>query len=210
MRSEARSEKSALGQARRKVVLRVFFMVRRGDLLPRSWGRGPGGGPQCRGAACGFIRLRRARPGRTRRAFSQPLLVGVYTAGSGSGPPHAPTPPHGEGSASTHVPQCITLHLQSARLIASRFLGERHVRRLPGQEEAGRGRAGWGRRDLQRESDGSADNGPIQRRSAQPTGSPAQKTQTNKGAPASGAAPGSGSPPLHRAARGAAQREAWG
>lgn len=44
--------------------------------------------------------------------------------------------------------------------------GERHVRRLPGPEEAGRGRAGWGRRDLQRESNGSADNGPIQRRSA--------------------------------------------
>lgn len=42
---------------------------------------------------------------------------------------------------------------------------------------------------MQRGSDGSADNGPIQRRSAEPTGSPAQKTQTNKEAPASGAAP---------------------
>lgn len=88
-----------------------------GDPLPRS------SGPQRRGAARGFIRLRRARPGRTRRAFSQPFLVGVYTASGGSGPPHAPTPPHGEGSDFTHVPQCITLHLQSARLIASRFLG---------------------------------------------------------------------------------------
>lgn len=58
------------------------------------WGGRPAApilGPQCRGAACGFIRLRRARPGRTRRAFSQPLLVGVYTASAGLA---LPTPPH--------------------------------------------------------------------------------------------------------------------
>lgn len=35
-----------------------------------------------------------------------------------------------------------------------------------GGSAAGRGRPGWGRRDLQRGSNGSADNGPIQRRSA--------------------------------------------
>lgn len=155
MRSEARSEKSELGQARLKVVLRVFFMVGRATAAPNL-------GPQRRGAAHCLIRLRRARPGRTLRTFSQPLLVGVYTASGGSGPPHAPPHPHGEGFDFTHVPQCITLHLQSARLIASRFLGEGTL----GGSRARRGRAGWGRRDVQRESNGSADNGPIQRRSA--------------------------------------------
>lgn len=42
MRSEARSEKSELGQARRKVVLRVFFMLRMPERCPpqqRSTGR---------------------------------------------------------------------------------------------------------------------------------------------------------------------------
>lgn len=145
MRSEARSEKSELGQARRKVVLRVFFMVQGGADLPpapllgveAAGSEGGGQGAQRRGAARCFTRLRRARPGRTLRTFSQPLLVGVYTARGGSGPPHAPPQPHGEGSDFTHVPQCITLHLQSARLIASRFLGGGWGGRVEGWEEGG-------------------------------------------------------------------------
>ena len=36
----------------------------------------------------------------------------------------------------------------------------------PARRRRGAGRAGWGRRDLQRGSNGSADNGPIQRWSA--------------------------------------------
>lgn len=210
MRSEARSEKSELGQARRKVVLRVFFMVERATRRPRS------SGPQRRGAARGFIRLRRARPGRTLRSFSQPLLVGVYTASGGSGPPHAPTHPHGEGSDFTHVPQCITLHLQSARLIASRFLGgERHVRRLPGQEEAGSGAGGVGAPRLsawkQWERRQWPDSALECLANCEP---PAQKPQTNEEAGASGVDPGSGAreagagggrPSWHRAA----QSEAW-
>lgn len=164
-------------------------------------------GPQCRGAARGFIRLRRARPGRTRRACSQPLLgVGVYPASGGAGPPRAPTPPHGEGSAVTHVPQCITLHLQCARLIASRFRGERHVGRLPGPEEAGRGAGGVGAPRLAAWRRWARRQWPDSARERSARGEPGTKTQTSRGAPAGGADPGSGS----RAAGGAAPREARG
>lgn len=88
MRSEARSEKSELGQARRKVVLRVFFMVGKSD--PGA----PRVGPQRLGAARCFIRLPRPRPGRILRAFffPQPLFSSVSTPPEAG--PALPTPPH--------------------------------------------------------------------------------------------------------------------
>lgn len=66
MRSEARSEKSELGQARRKVVLRVFFMLRMAEAAP----------PAAAGQGCAPPGISRARPppGRNLRASPLPLL----------------------------------------------------------------------------------------------------------------------------------------
>lgn len=183
MRSEARSEKSELGQARRKVVLRVFFMVGKGD---------PGApivGPQRQGAARCFIRLPRPRPGRTLRTFfsPDPLLVGVYTAGGRSGPPHAPPHPHGEGSDFTLVPQCIPLHLQSAGLPASRFLGgkARWEARRPGG-----GGPGGGAETCSVEAMGAQTMARFSAGVLSQLCATAQKTQTNEEAEASGGRPG--------------------
>lgn len=183
MRSEARSEKSELGQARRKVVLRVFFMVGKSD--PGA----PRVGPQRRGAARCFIRLPRPRPGRILRAFffsPAPLLVGVYTARGRSGPPHAPPHPHGEGSDFTLVPQCIPLHLQSSRLPASRFLGgkARWEARLPG----GGGRGG-GAETCSVEAMGAQTMARFSAGVLSQLCATAQKTQTNEEAEASGGRP---------------------
>lgn len=116
-----------------------------------------------------------------------PLLVGVYTAGGRSGPPHAPPHPHGEGSDFTLVPQCIPLHLQSAGLPASRFLGgkARWEARRPG----GGGRGG-GAETCSVEAMGAQTMARFSAGVLSQLCATAQKTQTNEEAEASGGRPG--------------------
>lgn len=56
MRSEARSEKSELGQARRKVVLRVFFMVGRATCCPDPGASAPGPSVRLHSSTAGTTR----------------------------------------------------------------------------------------------------------------------------------------------------------
>lgn len=184
MRSEARSEKSELGQARRKVVLRVFFMVGKGrPWCPESGASAPG-----RSALLHPSTEATTREDSARIIFPPtPLLVGVYTAGGRSGPPHAPPHPHGEGSDFTLVPQCIPLHLQPAGLPASRFLGgkARWEARRPGGGGPGGGAETCSVEAMGAQTMARFSAGVLSQRCAT-----AQKTQTNEEAEASGGRPG--------------------
>jgi hypothetical protein len=162
MRSEARSEKSELGQARRKVVLRVFFMVRRATCCPDPGASAPG---------CSAVLHPSTAAGTTRadaaHIFPAPPRRRLHRQRRVRPSPRARTPPQRRLRFYTRP----TMHYTSfAMRPAYSFQipvgGKGTLGGSPGREEAGRGRAGWGRRDLQRESNGGADNGPIQRSSA--------------------------------------------
>lgn len=107
MRSEARSEKSELGQARRKVILRVFFMLR----LPRK--------------LIPHEPPRRHEPGRPPGSLYLSLLTGSARAGSAARNLESlPRPsrflrawfPSRERACVTRAPKRIPLHEHSNQL----------------------------------------------------------------------------------------------